>query len=100
MALDGRAFVVRNEGNLPGPLRDIIGRGKIFMILTATLAGISVRVEILPFGSNSPGPEHHLSQRCDGIWRIQIDETSFDQICGFNLDQGDFNAEFFERRNG
>jgi hypothetical protein len=33
------------------------------------------------------------------FWHTQIDETSLDQICGLNLDQGDLNAEFFERRN-
>src|SRR5258707_3485975 len=33
------------------------------------------------------------------FWHTQIDETSLDQICRLNLDQGDLNAEFFERRN-
>jgi hypothetical protein len=33
------------------------------------------------------------------FWHTQIDETSLDQICGLNLDQGDLNAESFERRN-
>jgi hypothetical protein len=33
------------------------------------------------------------------FWHTQIDETSLDQICGLNLDEGDLNAEFFERRN-
>ena len=33
------------------------------------------------------------------FWHTQIYETSLDQICGLNLDQGDLNAEFFERRN-
>jgi hypothetical protein len=33
------------------------------------------------------------------FWHMQIGETSLDQICGLNLDQGDLNAEFFERRN-
>ena len=33
------------------------------------------------------------------FWHTQINETSLDQICGLNLDQGDLNAELFERRN-
>jgi hypothetical protein len=46
VALDGRVFAARNEGNLPGPLRHInwLGLFQIFMILNASLAG----VEILP----------------------------------------------------
>jgi hypothetical protein len=63
------------------------------------------------FGSDSPGLEHQLSSAARRLSRhTQIDETSPDQICGRGikflsvnlnrtLDQRDFNAEFFERRN-
>ena len=78
------------------------GLFQIFMILTATPGGrLQWRVEICPaFGSNSPGLEHRLSQRRDAAFGIRkSNETSLDQICGLNLDQGNGNTEFFEWRN-
>ena len=43
-----------------------------------------------------PDLEHHLSQRRDGsFWMRSLSIKSV----GLNLDLGDLNAEFFERRN-
>jgi len=82
------------------------------LVLTATRAASSVESgECAVFGSDSPGLEHQLSSAARRLSRhTQIDETSPDQICGRGikflsvnlnrtLDQRDFNAEFFERRN-
>jgi len=82
------------------------------LVLTATRAASSVASgECAVFGSDSPGLEHQLSSAARRLSRhTQIDETSPDQICGRGikflsvnlnrtLDQRDFNAEFFERRN-
>jgi hypothetical protein len=81
--LDGRVFAVRNECNL-GRFGTSIGWGlfQIFMILTATPGQrLHWRAEICPaFGSNSPGLEHHLSQRRDAAFGIRkSNETSLDK---------------------
>jgi hypothetical protein len=85
---------------LRGPLRDIIcwGRVQIFMMLDRNPGRrLPVASGDLPaFGSNFADLEHHLSQRRDGsFWMRSLSIKSV----GLNLDLGDLNAEFFERRN-
>ena len=57
------------------------------------------RLEIRPrFGSNSPDLEHHLLKCLSDVTAL-VDEKSLIKSAGLNLDLGDVNAEFFERRN-
>ena len=82
------------------PLRDIIlfGSGSNLHDARPQLwqASSVASGEMPAIGSNSSDLKHHLSQR--RRWLFWMRSLSIESV-GLNLDLGDVNAEFLERRN-